>query len=170
MNDLSVRGVYRRYVVEPRIELFGTSDPTIVGDPHSFWVGKDLVGGPTTSLKSVVRPLAFTAVGPADWYQNVCDNIVGSVSYYQTWTHLDVRIMLVPDAGVTAATLAAVSATWMTGIESLWNSPAHTPGGTATPWLCPRADEVPCRVSIKIHWVISAPHHVVSVHAGSGAH
>jgi hypothetical protein len=29
--------------------------------------------------------------------------------------------------------------------------------------------EVPCRVSVKVHWVTSEPHHIVAVHAGSGS-
>ena len=80
MNDLSVRGVYRRYLVEPRIVFFGTDDPAIVGDPKNFSVAKDIMGSGTGSLRSYLEPLAFTIVGPSKWHQNVCDNIVGSKS------------------------------------------------------------------------------------------
>jgi len=168
VNDLSVRGVYRRYLVEPRIAFFGTDDPTIVGDTKNFSVAKDVMGSATGSLRSCLEALARTGVGPADWYQNVCDDIVGSVCYIQIWTHIDVRIQLDPDAGVSATTLDSLRSTWQAGIEGTWNSPAHTPGGTPTPWKCARAGEVPCRVSVKVHWVTSAPHHIVSVHAAGG--
>jgi hypothetical protein len=42
MNDLSVRGIYRRYLVEPRIAFFGTDDPAIVGDPKNISIAKVL--------------------------------------------------------------------------------------------------------------------------------
>src|SRR5690349_974868 len=105
MNDLSVRGVYRRYLVEPRIAFFGTDDPAIVGDPKNISVAKDIIGSGTGSLKASLQPLAFTVVGPSSWYQNVCDDIVGWKSFFQTWTHIDVRIALVPDDGISDATL-----------------------------------------------------------------
>ena len=107
MNDLSVRGVYRRYVVEPRIAFFGTNDPTIVGDPKNISIAQDILGSSTGSLKAVLQPLAFTVVGPAKWHQNVCEDIVGGKSFYQTWTHIDVKIALIPDAGISAATFCA---------------------------------------------------------------
>lgn len=169
MNDLSVRGVYRRYLVEPRIALFGTDDPAIVGDPKNISVAKDIMGSGTGSLKSYLNPLAFTIVGPAKWYQNVCDDIVGAVSFFQTWTHIDVRIALVPDAGISAATLNSLQNTWQSGIEGIWNNPMPTPAAAAKPWTCARAREVSCRVSVKVHWVTSEPHHIVAVHAGSGS-
>jgi hypothetical protein len=60
MNDLSVRGIYRRYLVEPRIAFFGTDDPAIVGDPKNISIAKDIMGSGTGSLKSFLQPLAFT--------------------------------------------------------------------------------------------------------------
>jgi len=168
MNDLSVRGVYRRYVVEPRIALFGTNDPTIVGDVKNISVAKDILVAGTGSLRSTLEPLAVTNVGPSSWYQNVCDNIVGAKAFIQTWTHIDVRIQLNPDADVSASTLASLQITWQAGIEGTWNSPVHSPGATATPWKCARAGEVPCRVSVRVQWVTVNPHHTVAVHAGSG--
>jgi hypothetical protein len=169
MNDLSVRGVYRRYLVEPRIAFFGTDDPAIVGDPKNISIAKDILGSGTGSLKSFLQPLAFTVVGPASWYQNVCDDIVGALSFFQTWTHIDVRIALVPDAGISAATLNSLQNTWQSGIEGTWNNPVPNPGAAAKPWTCARTGEVPCRVSVKVHWVTSEPHHIVAVHAGSGS-
>jgi hypothetical protein len=169
MNDLSVRGVYRRYIVEPKIAFFGTSDPNIVGDPKNFSVLNDIIGSSGGGwLRPCLEPLARKPVGPASWYQNVCDNIVGKVAYVQTWTHIDVRIRLNADAGITSATMNGLQATWKAGIEGTWNNPAHTDGGTPTPWVCARAGEVPCRVTFRVHWVISDPDHDVAVHIGSG--
>jgi hypothetical protein len=168
MNDLSVRGVYRRYVVEPRIALFGTDDPAIVGDPKNISVAKDIMASGSGSLRSYLEPLAFTSVGPAKWHQNVCDKIKGTICFFQTWTHIDVRIMLVPQAGLSAPTLSGLQNTWKTGIEGIWNNPVHTLGASPTPWVCARAGEVPCRVSFKVHWVTSDPHHVVAVRVRTG--
>jgi len=168
MNDLSVRGVYRRYVVEPRISLFGTTDPAIVGDVKNISIRKDITASLGGWVRPCLEPLARKVVGPASWHQNVCDNIVGRVAYTQTWTHIDVRIQLVPDAGVGAATLNAVQVTWKTGIESSWNAPIHTPAAAAEPWTCARSGEVPCRVSVRVHWVTANADHSVAVHAGSG--
>ena len=169
MNDLSVRGVYRRYVVEPRIAFFGTDDPSIVGDIKNISIANDILGSTTGSVKAVLRPLAFTVVGPAKWWQNVCDNIKGGKSFFQTWTHIDVKIALVPDAGISAATISALQNTWKTGIESFWNNPVPLPGVAATPWLVARPGEVPCRISVKVQWVTVDPHILVAVHPGNGA-
>lgn len=169
MNDLSVRGVYRRYVVEPRIEFFGTDDPAIVGDPMKISVSKDIMASSGGWLRSDLEPLAVTPVGPADWYQNVCPKIVGRISFVQTWTHIDVRIRLDPDAGISASTLASLQATWKAGIESTWNNPIQTPGAAPKPWKCARTAEVPCRISFKVHWATTNSDHAVAVHPGLGA-
>lgn len=168
MRDLSVRGVYRRHVVEPAIAFFGTSDPTIVGDPTDFLVRPTLLGSGSGWLRPVMEPLARTAHGPASWYQNVCEDVVGSISFSRTWTHMDVRIRLDPDADVSSATLSSLQTAWQADIEGTWNSPVRTAGGTPLQWRCARAGEVPCRVSFRVHWVSTAPHHVVAVHSGSG--
>jgi hypothetical protein len=168
MRDLSVRGVYRRHIVEPAIEFFGTTDPSIVGDPNSFQVRKDLLGSGSGWLRPVLEPLAQASHGPASWWQNVCDDIVGSVFFLRTWTHLDVRITLNPDANVTSATIASLQAAWKSNIENTWNSPVRTAGGTPLQWRCARSGEVPCRISIRVLWVTTGAHHIVAVHAGSG--
>src|ERR1044071_4365183 len=129
MSDLSVRGVYRRYVVEPRIKLFGTDDPEIVGDVKNISVAKDILASATGSVRAVLEPLAVKHVGPAKWYQNVCDNIKGSLGYTQTWTHIDIRILLIPDGGISDSTMNTCRDTWQTGIEGTWNKPVQTPGG-----------------------------------------
>jgi hypothetical protein len=168
MCDLSVRGVYRRHMVEPAITFFGTTDPMIVGDPTTFLVRENVMGGFSGSLRSVLEPLAREEVGPASWYQNVCDNIVGGIRFTRTWTHVDVRIMLDTDSGITPSVLGSVQGVWKAGIEGTWNNPARTVGGTPQQWKCARPGEVPCRVSFRVHWVTSDPHHVVKVHTGSG--
>jgi hypothetical protein len=173
MKDLSVRGVYRRYVVEPRIAFFGTDDPAIVGDPKNISIAKDILGSSTGLVRPVLEPLAFKRVGPATWWQNVCDNIKGAVSYSQTWTHIDVRIVLAPDSGIAYATMNALRNSWKVGIEGTWNNPAPTLGGSPKPWKSSRLGEAPCRVSVLLQWVeeedIGLLDHVVWVHAGNGA-
>jgi hypothetical protein len=168
MRDLSVRGVYRRHVVEPAITFFGTSDPSIVGDPKTFLIRKNLLGSGTGWLRPALEPLANANHGPASWYQNVCDDVVGSIFFTRTWTHVDVRIMLDPDSDVTSATVSSLQLAWKADIEGTWNNPLRTVGGTPLQWRCARAGEVPCRVSFRVHWVTTAAHHVVAVHSGSG--
>lgn len=168
MRELSVRGVYRRHMVEPAIDFFGTTDPAIVGDPNNFKVKKDILGSVSGPLRKRLETLSFEAVGPADWYQTVCDNVVGRINFDRTWTHIDVRIMLVPDAGITPATILSLQSTWKTGIESRWNNPAKLPGAAPQPWKCGKSLEIPCRVSFLVQWVTTNPHHTVSVHNGAG--
>lgn len=167
MRDLSVRGVYRRYVVEPKVEFFGTDDPSIVGDTINISVVKDIMDSANGSLRAQLEPLARKLVGPAKWHQNVCENVKGTVCFVQTWTHIDVRIQLVPDPDVDDATLTNAQNTWQAGIEGTWNNPAPLLGATPKQWLCAQANEVACRVSFKVHWVTAYPHHVVAVHLGS---
>ncbi|BEU28038.1 hypothetical protein [Paraburkholderia sp. 22B1P] len=168
MNDLSVRGVYRRYVVEPRIAFFGTADPAIVGDLTNMSIAKDILWTGTGWVRSPLELLARKVVGPATWYQNVCENVKGTVCYVQTWTHIDVRILLNLDAGIDAAMQANIENTWKNGIEGTWNSPVPSVGASPRAWKCARQGEAPCRVSFKVHWVGNNPHHYVNVHTGSG--
>ena len=169
MRDLSVRGVYRRHVVEPAIDFFGTTDPTIVGDPSDFFVRTALLASGSGWVRPVLDQLARSQHGPASWWQNVCEDVVGTVSFTRTWTHVDVRIGLDPQAGVSATTVASLQTSWRAAIEGTWNNPRRTVGAaTAQQWCCARAGEVSCRVSFRVHWVTSAPHHVVKVHSGSG--
>lgn len=169
MHDLSVRGIYRRHVVEPAIEFFGTNEPTIVGDPNEFRIRTDLLGPSGGSVRPKLDMLARTTKGPAEFYHNVCDDMVGYQYFDRTWTHVDVRIALVPDEDVSPAMLSALEATWKAGIEATWNNPVRTPGGTAEQWKCAKGKEIACRVSFQVQWVSANPHHVVFVHNGSGA-
>jgi hypothetical protein len=168
VRDLTVRGVYRRHVVEPAIALFGTNDPAIVGDPMNMRIRRDLLASGSGWVRPVLEPLARADHGPASWYQNVCEDVVGSIYFTRTWAHVDVRIQLVPDADVPPTTMATLETTWKTDIEGVWNNPAHVAGGPRLPWRCAGTSEVACRVSVQVHWVTTAPHHVVVVHSGSG--
>jgi hypothetical protein len=155
-------------MVEPAISFYGTNDPTIVGDPNNCLVLKDVMGSRPGWLRPILEDLALDEVPWTSWYQNVCEDVVGHLRYTRTWTHVDVRIMLSADASVTASTLASLQAAWKADIEGVWNNPVHAGGGTPQPWRCAMANEVPCRVSFLVHWVTTAPHHVVVVHSGSG--
>lgn len=168
MHDLSVRGVYRRYIVEPKIDFFGTDDPTIVGDPQNFSVRDEFLGSIGGSLRSALEPLAYRYVGPAKVYHTVCDDIKGNVAFSQTWTHIDVKVQLHPDAGVDAVTFLNCQTTWKTGIESIWNNPSHDAGQPPRQWRCAKPGEVACRVSFRVHWVIMGADHDVFVHLSPG--
>ncbi|MGW6335882.1 hypothetical protein [Nocardia rhamnosiphila] len=164
MRDLSVRGIYRRHMVEPAIDFYGTTDPTIVGDPNNFHVGKDILGSSSGAVRAPLEALAREYIGPGDWYQNVCDNIVGRIAFTRTWTHIEVYVGLAPDAGITAATMNILRSVWKTGIETTWNNPARTPGATPQQWKCGKGKEVPCRVSFRVHFDAVLLDHTVHVH------
>lgn len=164
VRDLSVRGVYRRYIVEPRIDFLGNDDPALVGDPSHFSVKTDILTPAGGSLRTALESLARIYVGPAEFYDEACDDVVGKMAFTQTWTHIDVRIQLNPDAGLSPATLTAAQATWQAGIEGIWNNPVHTVGGSAAPWKCAKPGEVACRISVKVYWAPSGADHAVNVH------
>ena len=42
--------------------------------------------------------------------------------YEQTWSHIRVRVQLAPDAGITAATMSSLQATWQATIEARWSN------------------------------------------------
>ncbi|MFX0577917.1 hypothetical protein [Nocardia nepalensis] len=126
------------------------------------------MAGGLGSLRAQLENLARVQVGPADWYQTVCDDIVGKVEFTQTWTHIDVRIQLVPDSGITPSVIGSLQSVWQTGIESTWNNPARLPGAAPQQWKCARTDEVPCRVSFRVHWVTTGTDLRVFVHNGPG--
>lgn len=165
MRDLSVRGIYRRHMVEPAIDFYGTNDPTIVGDPNNFRVGNDLLGSSSGAVRPSLEALAREYVGPGDWHQPVCDNIVGRIAFSRTWTHIEVYIGLAAGVGVTAATINSLRSVWKTGIENTWNNPRRTPGA-ATPqqWKCGKDKEVSCRVSFRVHFDAGLLDHTVHVH------
>lgn len=142
MNDLSLKGVARRY-------LGLGSDFSVKGDVFSVF---SLVG--SNSLRSV---LEVHARKQRSFSMSEC--IFGwTAAYEQTWTHVIIRIRLNPDAGISAATMATLRTRWENGIEGLWND--H--------WSCSRSGELPCRLSFEVEWVASGQHHTVRVRPGPG--
>ncbi len=79
-----------------------------------------------------------------------------TAAYQQTWSHVQVRIQLNPNANVLAATLAALRTTWEQGIETMWNNRR----------ACGQGAEAACPFTFDVVWVATNPHHVVNVRVG----
>jgi len=140
MNDLSLKGVARKY-------------GGITGD---FSVVKDILGVSSfTGSRSVRARLESMAREGHSFHVSEC--IFGwTAAFEQTWTHVEVRIRLNPDAGISNATMNGRRNTWQTGIENTWS---HR-------WGCARSGELPCRLSFDVRWVTSNQHHTVRVRPG----
>jgi hypothetical protein len=76
--------------------------------------------------------------------------------YDQELRRINVRIRLNPDAGIPAATIAALQTTWRNGIRNRWNNRfrCHANNGQVTPLL------------VDVQWVNNNPHHTVRVRPG----
>ena len=100
------------------------------------------------------------AVGPTQEIQfDVDECIYGwTAAYAQRGTHITVRIRLVPDADVSAATLTTLRNTWKTGIENKWSNRFA---------CCDAPDcHCRCRLTFGVQWVTSNEHHAVRVRTG----
>ena len=139
MNDLSLKGVARRYR----------------GITGGLSVVNDIFGGAGAGSRSLRGKLETLARQQHSSSMSEC--IFGwTASYEQTWTHIIVRIRLNPDAGITNATMNTLRNTWQNGIETTWT---HR-------WGCARSGELPCRVSLDVQWVANGQHHTVRVRPG----
>ncbi|MFF4219081.1 twitch domain-containing radical SAM protein [Streptomyces nondiastaticus] len=78
-----------------------------------------------------------------------------SAAYRQNCTAVTVRIQLNPDAGITAAEMAALRTTWENGIENKWNQNFICTG--------PYGSSV---ITFDVQFVTSSPHHIVRVRRG----
>lgn len=81
-----------------------------------------------------------------------------TAAYRQRGTHISVRIKLVPDAGITAATMTTLRNTWKNGIENKWSNRF---GCCTNPGCVGR-----CNLTFSVEWVASNEHHAVRVRPG----
>jgi hypothetical protein len=81
-----------------------------------------------------------------------------TAAYAQRGTHIVVRIRLDPDAGISAATMDSLRATWKSGIERKWSN--HF--GCCTDPGC----IAKCALTFEVQWVTSGEHHRVRVRVG----
>lgn len=136
---LSVRGIARRYR----------------GATGSVSVRSVLIGGSAPSTSSLRDRLVSLARQQFSFSVSEC--IYGwTAAFEQTWSHVRVRIRLNPDAGITAATVTALQATWEGGIETTWSNR----------WALGRAGEFSCPITVDVQWVTSGQHHTVRVRTG----
>lgn len=81
-----------------------------------------------------------------------------TAAFDQRGTTITVRIRLVPDAGITAATMATLRTRWQTGIESKWSNRF----GCCTSPGCVGG----CALNFRVEWVNTNEHHTVRVRQG----
>ncbi|HVR96000.1 MAG TPA: hypothetical protein VMW27_05260 [Thermoanaerobaculia bacterium] len=82
-----------------------------------------------------------------------------TAAYQQIWTHVAVRIRLIPTLGtVTDEVINGLKLEWQDEIQTIWNNR----------WACARSGELPCRLSFEAQWVDAEAHHTVWVWPGSG--
>jgi hypothetical protein len=76
--------------------------------------------------------------------------------YQQTWSHVHVRVQLVPDAGISSATMNMLQGTWASAIVARWSNR----------FGIGHAGEATCPITFDVEWATSNPHHVVRVQVG----
>ncbi len=81
-----------------------------------------------------------------------------TAAYAQRGTRITVRIRLVPDAGISDATMNTLRDTWRTGIESKWGNRF----GCCDNAAC----DCRCTLTFGVEWVTSGEHHAVRVRVG----
>jgi hypothetical protein len=143
---LSVRGVARRYRNR-------TGDLTVRSTfgtlPWPFSTGD--IPSLRTRLESLARrEFSFS--------QSECI-FRWTAAFQQTWSHVRVRIVLNPDAGIPAATMNMLRDTWRDGIEQTWSDR----------WGVGRTGEIICPLTFEVQWVTTNPHHTVRVRQGPAA-
>jgi hypothetical protein len=99
--------------------------------------------GPTEEISFAVSECGF------DW----------TAAYAQRGTHITVRIRLVPDAGISAATMATLRTMWQQAIKHKWSNRFA---------CCDNADcDCKCALTFSVEWVANNEHHTVRVQAGA---
>ena len=136
--SLSVKGIARRFL--------GKSVP--------ISVRADFFGGASGSL--ALRP-RLEQLARQDVVFDVSECVYGwTVRFLQVWSHVYVRVLLVPDAGITSGTMAVLRATWEAAIEDTWSNQ----------WGLGRAGESTCPLTFDVEWVNENPHRIVRVQVG----
>lgn len=141
MNDLSLKGVARRYG----------------GIASGFSVVKDIFGVSTiTGSVSLRSKLESMAREEHSFSMSEC--IFGwTAAFEQTWTHIRIRIRLNPDADVSNATINTLRTRWQNGIQNIWSDR----------WGCGRSGELTCPLSFEVVWINTGQHHTVRVNTGN---
>jgi len=135
--NLSLRGIARRYK-----SITGGFSVT----RNIFDVSK-IIG--TVSLRSKLESMARE-----EHSEEISECIYGwTAAFEQTWTHIRIRIMLNPDAGISTATMNTLRTTWQNGIQNTWSNR----------WGCGRSGELTCPLTFEVVWVNSNQHHTVTV-------
>lgn len=140
MNDLSLKGVTRRYG----------------GITSGFSVVNNIFGVASIT-GSVSLRVKLESMAREEHSFSMSECIFGwTAAFEQTWTHVRIRIRLNPDAGIPAATMNALRATWQNGIVNTWSDR----------WGCGHSGELSCPLTFEVLWVPTNQHHTVRVRPG----
>ena len=140
MNDLSLKGVARRYG----------------GITSGFSVVKDIFGV-SSIVGSVSLRSKLESMAREEQSFSMSECIFGwTAAFEQTWTHIRIRNRLNPDAGISAATMNTLRTTWQNGIVNTWSDR----------WGCGHSGELTCPLTFEVLWVATNQHHTVRVRPG----
>lgn len=140
MNDLSLRGIARRYR----------------GITGGFSVVRDIFRISSITGRVSLRS-RLESMARKNHSFRVSECIYGwSAAFEQTWTHIRIRIRLNPDTGIPAATMNNLRTTWNNGIENTWSDQ----------WGCGLSGELTCSLTFEVQWVTTNQHHTVRVRQG----
>ncbi|WP_372527258.1 hypothetical protein [Piscinibacter sp.] len=121
---------------------------------HEEQRGGDLV------ITEIYDYAAGGAMGPTEEVSFAVNECVygWTAAYAQRGTHVTVRVRLVPDAGISAATMNTLRDTWRRGIEDKWSNRFG---------CCDSAGcDCRCALTFSVEWVDSNEHNTVAVHVG----
>jgi hypothetical protein len=136
---LSLRGVARQH-------------GSLIGP---FSVRDDLFGRPGDGPPSLRATLTRMARQERSFDVTQC--IYGwTNSYEQTWSHIHIRVRLVPDPDVTSVQMATLQSVWEAAIESTWNNQRS----------CATGKEAACPFTFDVEWVTTDEHQAVRVRVG----
>ncbi|MFB7360339.1 hypothetical protein, partial [Streptomyces gardneri] len=127
-------------------------------DTNANFTGLTTGGGLSTNWTKIVAMPASSVPEEVSFAVSECD-FAWTARYLQDDTHVTVRILLNPDAGITSATMNTLRTTWHTGIVGKWSNRFDCIG--------PNGQRQP--ITFDVQWVTSNPHHVVRVRPGPAA-
>jgi hypothetical protein len=138
--SFSLRGVARKYA----------------GITTGFSVVKQIFGVPKITVTSSLRSKLQQMSRKEHSFKFSECIFGGNAAFEQTWSHIRIRIRLIPDQNITPATVNSLGTRWKTGIENKWSNR----------WGCGQQGECTCPFTFEVLWVTENHHHSVRIRTG----